>query len=138
MDKNKNDAIKKYKNDTMKLLRWIAPPFLAVIAYVLYMLCVALSYYLAVNYRDFNAGIVLSLLPLPILPFLYSAKLLKDCKHRICYTLYCSYFFGFDLYTLSLLMGKNPGIEWLGISVGLFAWCELGALLGLLRYKKVK
>ncbi len=122
----------------MKLLRWIAPPFLAVIAYVLYMLCVALSYYLAVDYHDIYLGIILSLLPLLIISYLYSAKLLKDCKHRISYTLYCSCILGFGLYFLSVLMGNNPGMEWLWICVGLFVWYELGALLGVLRYKMVK
>lgn len=121
----------------MKTLRWIAPPFLAVIDGIIFVINLVLSYEPKIGYGAFYLfGIWLLLLP--VLPALYSATLLKDCKHRICYTLYCSCYFGFGLDALSLLMGNKIRIEWLWISVGLFVWCELGGLLGLLRYRKAK
>lgn len=72
------------------------------------------------------------MIDLPCSSFLYSKKFLKDGKRSIPYTLVHSF-----LLTFSYLLFCSPGIESFGTALVLFLWCEVWALLGLIRKQKM-
>lgn len=126
----------------MKLLRWIAPPILAVLNFVTVSIVVgivALQFGSDTGYGGLVECIVIGLLVWLIAPCLYSATLLRDCKHRICYTLYCSFIMGVGIcITSNIVRGSLPNSDDLLVSAVLFVCSEIGALLGLIRIRSPK
>lgn len=76
--------------------------------------------------------IVWAIIYLPLTSFFYSKKYLKDGKRSIPYTLIHSFSLAF-----SYLMFYDPNIETYCFALILFVWCEVWALLGLIRKEKI-
>ena len=72
------------------------------------------------------------MIDLPCLSFLYAKKFLKDGKRSIPYTLIHSFLSAF-----SYLLFCPSEREALGVALLLFLWCEVWALLGLIRKQKM-
>ena len=74
--------------------------------------------------------IVYGVIVIPVMCFLYSKRCLSGQKFRFLFTLYQSL-----LITLPYFILFLKDNETIGYSIGLFAWCELWSLLGLVKFK---
>ena len=103
-------------------------------AYPLFSFLISLVFQLIFVYSEYHVPIFVlwMILYLPFTSFFYSKKFLKEGRRSMPYTLIHS----FSL-TFSYLMFYFTETEAYGMAVLLFLWCEVWALLGLIRKQKI-
>ena len=72
---------------------------------------------------------------IPAMCIIYSKYCLNKQKYRFLFTLYQAFFIGLPYFIPCFI---SQDILYIAYSIILFAWCELWALLGLIRFKHKK